>query len=67
MNYVRKIPTLIQIHNQFMKSGIIGVLYTFLLLPMRFSLNSLKNDEDTEAEEKLKYLLNYFDRKGFLD
>ncbi|KAG5684036.1 hypothetical protein PVAND_013289 [Polypedilum vanderplanki] len=65
LNYARPIPSLIQIHNHFMKRGIIGVLYAFLLLPMRFVQNDYFKDDD--MKERLNFLLDYFNRKGFFE
>lgn len=65
LNFPLQIPSLIQIHNYFMKRGIIGVLYTILLLPMRFSQNDYFMDR--EMKDRLVFLLDYFGRKGFLD
>ncbi|XP_070506302.1 uncharacterized protein [Chironomus tepperi] len=65
LNFPRQIPSLIQIHNHFMKRGIIGVLYTILLLPMRFSQNDYFKDQ--EMKDRLIFLLDYFGRKGFLN
>lgn len=84
MNYTLPIPSLIQIHNYFLRCGVVGVLYSSLLLPMRFSKSSkdlsalidgsreaLEVRKDIFADEGLKqrlsFLMNYFDRKGFLD
>lgn len=86
LNYKLPIPTLIQIHNCFSKCGVIGFMYSTLLLPLRFAnLSTVKElsglvQQSEEAlafrkelfsEESLKtrfqFLLNYFDRKGFLD
>lgn len=84
LNYSLPIPTLIQIHNLFLRCGVIGVLYSFLLLPMRFSRTSRDLsalvDQSNEALEvrkelfsdeglkkRFQFLLNYFDRKGFLE
>lgn len=84
MNYSLPIPSLIQIHNYFLRCGIIGFIYSCLLLPMRFfssprDLSALvdKSKESLEIRKTLfsdealkkrfKFLLNYFDRKGFLD
>ena len=84
MNYTLPIPSLIQIHNYFLRCGVVGVLYSSLLLPMRFSKSSKDLsaliDGSNEAlevrkvlfadeglKQRLSFLMNYFDRKGFLD
>lgn len=84
MNYSLPIPSLIQIHSYFLRCGVIGFLYSCLLLPMRFSSSprdlSALVDQSEEALEirkqlfsdealkkRFQFLLNYFDRKGFLD
>lgn len=86
LGYKLPIPTLIQIHNSFSKCGVIGFLYSCLLLPMRFADSTAVNDlsclvkQSEEALEfrrqlfadetlmkRFEFLLNYFDRKGFLD
>lgn len=86
LGYSRPIPSLIEIHNNFLKCGVIGFMYSCLLLPMRFAdASSLKDisalveqtDEainirremfaDSSLKQRFQFLLNYFDRKGFLD
>jgi hypothetical protein len=84
--YQREIPSLTDIHNEFLKCGVVGVIYSFLLIPLRF-LDASKNQnllilvddsldsqearkkmfENLEIKERLKFLLDYYDRKGFLD
>lgn len=86
LDYKLPIPTLIQIHNSFSKCGVIGFMYSCLLLPMRFADSSTVNDlsglvkqsdealefrkrlfDDKTLMNRFEFLLNYFDRKGFLD
>lgn len=44
LNYSLPIPTLIEIHSCFLKCGVIGFMYSCLLLPMRFAdASSLKD------------------------
>lgn len=69
-----------------MKCGVVGFLYSCLLLPMRFADPTNLKDfscfvqqtdealeirkeffEDEKLLKRFKFLLNYFDRKGFLD
>ena len=85
LGYELKIPSLIQIHNYFLKCGVIGFMYSSLLLPMRFAGDSVKDlsflvqqtedalkarqelFNDASVKKRFQFLLNYFDRKGFLD
>jgi len=36
LNYPLPIPSLIHVHNSFLKCGVVGFMYACLLLPMRF-------------------------------
>lgn len=77
--YSREIPSLTQIHNEFLKYGVVGVIYTNFLLPMRFAneqqdLNELVRGninvdmfKNQEFLSRMEFLLNYYDRKGLLD
>lgn len=86
LNYKLPIPSLIQIHNSVSKCGVIGFMYSCLLLPMRFTDPSAMKDlsclvqqtdealrfrkelfADNSLKKRFQFLLNYFDRKGFLD
>lgn len=61
-NYPLLAPTLIQLHNNFLKCGVVGLIYTCLLMPMRSG--GMQNEELTT---RLEFLFRYFDRKGFFD
>ena len=77
--YIKEIPSLTQIHNEFLKYGVVGVIYTNFLLPMRFAKNQKDLDELVRGKiegkmfeneqylSRMKFLLNYYDRKGLLD
>ncbi|CAO1442433.1 unnamed protein product [Diamesa tonsa] len=86
MNCKRSIPALTDIHNHFLKRGIVGVIYSTLLIPLRFAENinvkeltglvtstdeglSFRDGlyESSQLQERMMFLLNYFDRKGLLD
>lgn len=43
LKYRRPLPSLIQIHGAFLKCGVIGFVYSCLLLPMRFADASVKD------------------------
>jgi Ecdysteroid kinase-like family len=85
-NIALPIPSLIQIHNSFLKCGVIGFMYSSLLLPLRFANSTsiadlsclvLQSEEALECRKELfsdrfllkrfEFLLNYYDRKGFLE
>lgn len=44
LNYLLPIPSLIEIHSYFLKCGVIGFMYSCLLLPMRFGNTSSLKD-----------------------
>lgn len=87
MNCKRSIPALTDIHNHFLKRGIVGVIYSTLLIPMRFAAEHINVKELTglvtstdegfafrdglyessQLQQRMMFLLNYFDRKGLLD
>lgn len=78
-------PTLIDIHTEFLKRGYNGLIFTSVLLPLRFlentenaDLNGLLDDTDSakefrkqmfetpKLEARMRFLLDFYDRKGFL-
>lgn len=86
MNYPLQVPSLIDLHHHFLKSGVIGVLFSCLLLPMRFADSCEQKDlrvlvqqseealksrkelfSDPDMKQRFRFLLSFFDRKGFLD
>lgn len=86
LNYSKPVPTLTDIHVQFLQRGITYALFGTLLAGVR-RLENVEEDgiskflNNTEADQKfrldmlanpavdknLKFLLSYYDRKGFLD
>ena len=86
LHYPRKIPTLTDIHIEILRKGIIGVMYSTFLIPLRLLEDTsqadynglLGNTDEARAfrkslfghpkyQERMEYLLDYYDRKGFLD
>lgn len=84
--YRHPIPSLIDIHNEYLNKGFAAVINSMLLLPLRFadrskltgmdfliddSKENLKMRESVfqteEFRERMKFLLNFYDRKGLLD
>ncbi|CRL04590.1 CLUMA_CG017658, isoform A [Clunio marinus] len=51
LNYSQPIPSLIQVHNFFLKCGVIGFVYSCLLLPIRFAAPALLKDMSAFVEE----------------
>jgi len=62
LNYGLPIPSLSQIHGLFLKRGLIGVIYSFLLLPMRFTQDVPQDLRGLirETSEALSYRRNLF-------
>jgi Ecdysteroid kinase-like family len=86
LNYPEPRPTLLEIHIEMMKKGIVGLIFAMLINALRVvddtadaDLSSLLLDTETALKfrekmfqhpkyaDRMQYLLQYFDRKGYLD
>lgn len=83
LNYSLPIPSLIHVHNSFLKCGVVGFMYACLLLPMRFHRvpAGLIDDEahgavgeeksrvsqHPELKNRIEFLVKYCERKGIFD
>lgn len=86
VGYKGHIPSLLEIQYEFLKRAYYGIVFTCVLLPLRFlertenaDLNSLLDDteeanefrrqmfDSPKLEERLRFLLDFYDRKGLLN
>ncbi|XP_039429593.1 uncharacterized protein LOC120413008 [Culex pipiens pallens] len=86
LGYSQKLPTLLDIQEDMLRKGFIGVMYSTFLLPLRVIEDTASADlgnllgsneeavqfrgslyQNPHYQRRMEYLLNYFDRKGYLD
>ncbi|KAL1377387.1 hypothetical protein pipiens_016299 [Culex pipiens pipiens] len=86
LGYSQKLPTLLDIQEDMLRKGFIGVMYATFLLPLRVIEDTASADlgnllgsneeavqfrgslyQNPRYQRRMEYLLNYFDRKGYLD
>lgn len=86
LGYSRKLPTLLDIQEDMLRKGFIGVMYATFLLPLRVIEDTASADlghllgsneeavqfrgslyQNPRYQRRMEYLLNYFDRKGYLE